>query len=83
MACNEGDKLKDEVLDRIEEYLAAERAQYLSSSFEEESSRLRAEMAHAALTETRNRYWQHIKLHRCDTSAILAVEASVPHSIAV
>jgi hypothetical protein len=83
MACSEGDKLKDEVLDRIEEYLAAERAQYLSSSFEEESSRLRAEMAHAALTETRSRYWQHIKMHRCDTSAILSVETRTPDTIAV
>jgi hypothetical protein len=83
MACSEGERLKDEVLNRIEEYLAAEHAQYLSSSFEEESSRMRAEMAHASLTESRSRYWQHIKMHRCDSSAILPVETVPPDSIAV
>jgi hypothetical protein len=83
MACIEGDKLKNEVLDKIEEYLNAEQAQYTSSNFDEEASRFRAELAHASLAETRRRYWQHIRLHKCDTAAIMSVEPTTLNSIAV
>jgi len=83
MKCMEGDILKNEVLDKIEEYLKAEQAQYTSSNFDEESSRMRAEMAHTSLAEARRRYWQHVRLHKCDTAAILSVEPSVLNSIAV
>lgn len=83
MGCIEGDKLKNEVLDRIEEYLSAEQAQYTCSSFEEDLTRARAERAHALLTDSRRRYWQHLKMHHCDTAAILAVEPSTLNAIAV
>lgn len=83
MGCIEGDNLKNEVLDKIEEYLAAEQAQYTCSSFEEESTRARAERAHASLTDARRRYWQHLKMHRCDAAAILSVEPSTLNAIAV
>jgi hypothetical protein len=83
MGCIEGETLKNEVLDRIEEYLAAEQAQYTCSSFEEESTRARAERAHALLTDTRRRYWQHLKMHHCDSAAIHSVEASTLNAIAV
>ena len=83
MNCSEGDKLKNEVLDKIEEYLAAEQAQYTCDSFEEESTRMRAEVAHARLAEPRGRYWQHIKLHHCDPAAILSAEPTVLDAVAV
>ena len=83
MKCTEGDILKIEVLDRIEDYLTAEQAQYSSSNFDEESSRIRAEMAHASLAEARRRYWHHVRLHKCDTAAILSVEPSLLNAIAV
>jgi hypothetical protein len=83
MECMEGSKLKEVALDKIEDYLSAEHAQYTCSNFEEEDTRLKAEMAHAALAEARRRYWQHIKMHNCDTAAILAVEPGTLDSIAV
>jgi len=83
MACMEGDSLKHEVLDKIEEYLHAEQAQYTCSNFEEEFSRLRAELAHAALTDARHRYWQHLKMHYCDTAAILSAQPSTLGAVAV
>ena len=83
MACNEGNKLKNDVLDKIEEYLAAEQAQYTCDTFDEESARLRAETAHARLAETRGRYWQHIKLHHCDPAAILSAEPQALETMAV
>ena len=75
--------VKNDVLDKIEQYLAAEQAQYTCDAFEEESARLKAEMAHASLAESRRRYWEHIKLHRCDTAAILAAAPATLDSIAV
>lgn len=83
MACIEGDRLKNEVLDKIEEYLVAEQAQYSSTSFDEPTFRMRAELAHASLAETRRRYWEHLRLHGCDTAAIVAVEPGTITSIAV
>ena len=83
MACIEGDTLKHEVLDKIEEYLNAEHAQFTCSSFEEEFLRLRAEIAHAELSDARHRYWQHLKLHSCDTAAILAAQPSSYNEVAV
>lgn len=83
MACMEGEKLKNEVLDRIEDYLNAEQAQFTASYFDEEDSRLRAEMAHASLADSRRRYWQHLKLHRCDSGAILSVEPATLNAVAV
>ncbi len=77
MACNEGNTLKHEVLDRIEDYLAAEQAQVQSVRFDEEFSRQRTEMAHASLADARRRYWDHIRYHRCDTAAIVALESPV------
>ncbi|HEY3927566.1 MAG TPA: hypothetical protein VGL89_04255 [Candidatus Koribacter sp.] len=83
MTCIEGDKLKDEVLGRIEEYLAAEQAQNSALSFDEEFTRQRTEMAHCTLTEARRRYWNHIKYHRCDTAAIISLESVPVSAIAV
>ncbi|WP_148210004.1 hypothetical protein [Candidatus Korobacter versatilis] len=83
MACMEGDTLKHEVLDKIEEYLNAEQAQYTCSNFDDEFSRLRAEAAHTALTDARRRYWQHLKMHHCDTAAILAAQPSTLAGVAV
>ena len=83
MACMEGDLLKHEVLDKIEEYLHAEQAQYTCSSFDEDFTRIKAEMAHAALTDARRRYWQHLKMHHCDTAAILAAQPSTIAAVAV
>ncbi len=80
MPCVEGNTLKHEVLDKIEEYLYAENAQYTCSSFEEEFSRIKAEVAHAELTDARRRYWHHLKMHHCDTAAILAAQ---PDTVAV
>ncbi len=83
MACTEGDTLKREVLDRVEDYLAAEQAQSASSSFDEEFSRTRTERAHALVFEARRRYFQHLKAHHCDTDAVHAVEPSRLNAIAV
>jgi hypothetical protein len=83
MGCIEGENLKNEVLDRIEEYLAAEQAQYTCSSFEEELTRARTERAHALLADARRRYWKHLKMHHCDAAAILSVEPSTLNAIAV
>lgn len=83
MSCTEGDNLKSAVLDKIEEYLAAEKAQFDSSDFDEEALRARAELAHASLAETRQRYWEHIKQHGCDPSAVLSVDPGPIDSIAV
>lgn len=83
MICNEGDILKNDVLDKIEQYLAAEQAQYTCDAFEEDAARLKAEMAHASLAESRRHYWEHIKLHRCDAAAILAAAPATLDSIAV
>jgi hypothetical protein len=83
MACSEGEILKNAVLDKIEEYLAAEKAQFDSSDFDEAFLRARAEAAHAVLAETRRRYWAHMKQHRCDPAAILAVSPGTLESIAV
>jgi hypothetical protein len=83
MSCTEGDVLKSEVLDKIEEYLAAEKAQFDSSNFDEEALRARAELAHVALSDTRRRYWEHIKQHGCDPAAILSVDPGTIDSIAV
>jgi hypothetical protein len=83
MACSEGDQLKNAVLDKIEDYLAAEQAQYTCDSFDEDSARTRAEVAHARLAESRNRYWQHIKMHHCDPAAVLVVEPAMPETVAV
>jgi hypothetical protein len=83
MSCTEGDALKSAVLDKIEEYLAAEKAQFDSSDFDEEALRARAEVAHASLAETRQRYWGHIKQHGCDPTAILSVDPGPIDSIAV
>ena len=69
MACIEGDKLKNEVLSRVEEYLAAEQALSSSSSFEEVFSRARTERAHALVFEARQRYFHHLKTHRCEVGA--------------
>ena len=66
MACTEGDKLKNEVLSRVEEYLAAEQALSSSSSFEAEFSRARTERAHALVFEARQRYFNHLKTHHCE-----------------
>ena len=83
MACMEGETLKHEVLDKIEEYLKAEQAQYTCSSFDEEFSRLKAEAAHAALADARRRYWQHLKMHHCDTAAILSAQPAALNAVAV
>ncbi len=83
MACMEGDILKNEVLDKIEEYLHAEQAQYTATTFDEEVSRMRAEIAHASLTDARRRYWQHLKMHKCDTAAILSAQPGSLDAIAV
>lgn len=83
MACIEGDKLKSEVLSKVEEYLAAEQALSTSTSFEEEFSRVRTERAHALVFEARQRYFQHLKAHHCDTDAIHTVEPSRLNAIAV
>ncbi len=83
MACMEGDILKNEVLDKIEEYLNAEQAQYTCSTFDEEFTRMKAEMAHKALSDARRRYWQHLKMHHCDTAAILAAPPSTLGEVAV
>ncbi len=83
MACMEGDTLKHEVLEKVEEYLAAEHAQYTCSNFDEELARMRAETAHAALADARRRYWQHLKMHRCDAAAIMSAQPSVLNAVAV
>jgi hypothetical protein len=83
MACTEGDTLKSEVLNKIEDYLQAEQAQNTGSAFDEEFSRMRAELAHRALTDARQRYLRHLKLHNCDTAAILAMEPHTFSAIAV
>lgn len=83
MACADAEILKNEVLDKIEEYLAAERAQSTSSSFDREASRHRAETAHATLAECRRRYWEHIKQHCCDPTSVLSSEPGSMNSIAV
>lgn len=83
MACCEGEILKNAVLDKIEEYLAAEKAQFDCSDFDEEFLRARAEAAHAILAETRRRYWAHMKQHRCDPAAILAANPGTLDAIAV
>lgn len=64
--CIEGDKLKHEVLSRVDEYLAAEQALSSSPMFEEEFSRARTERAHALVFEARQRYFHHLKTHHCD-----------------
>ncbi len=83
MACSEGDKLKSEVLSKVEEYLAAENAQSTSSSFEEEFSRARTERAHALVFEARRRYFQHLKAHHCDTEVIRQAGPGRVNAIAV
>ena len=83
MACSEGDTLKNEVLNKIDEYLAAEQAQFTCDAFDEDAARTRAEIAHAKLAETRDRYWQHVKLHRCDPAAVLAPPPAPLDAVAV
>ena len=83
MGCTEGEVLKNEVLDKIEDYLKAEQAQYTCSSFEEDTVRVKAEVAHDALSDARRRYWQHLKMHKCDTAAVLAAPSSTLNEIAV
>jgi hypothetical protein len=79
----EGDILKNAVLDKIEEYLAAEQAQFRSSQFDEETFRASAEVAHASLAEARRRYWEHVKLHKCDTATVLTMPPTDVNAIAV
>ena len=74
MACTEGNILKFAVIDKIEEYLRAEQVDSVACNFDAYCSRVLAEAAHCALTQARRRYWQHLKLHKCDTTPILAVE---------
>jgi hypothetical protein len=44
---------------------------------------MRAEIAHVRLSETRDRYWQHVKVHHCDPAAVLAAPPVHMDAVAV
>lgn len=66
MACIEGERLKSEVLTRIEEYLQAEETQRRSLERFGDTSLIVAEHAYESLSEARRRYWAHVKQHQCE-----------------
>ena len=83
MACIEGNNLKSEVLNRADEYVAAEQAQHLASGFDEEFSQARLERAHALLSEARRRYFLHLKAHQCENDPAQIVKPGMLNAIAV
>lgn len=66
MACIEGERLKSEVLAKIDEYLQAEEGQRRSQERFGDTSLIVAEHAYESLSEARRRYWAHVRQHHCE-----------------
>ncbi len=83
MACVEGERLKSEVLTKIEEYLQAEEAQQQSVERFGDSSLSTAESAYESLAEARRQYWEHIQQHQCEADSSLPPKTDTLTRVAV
>ncbi len=83
MPCLEGERLKSEVLSKVEEYLQAEEAQQQSLEQYGDVSLMMTEHAYEALSEARRRYWTHVKQHHCEAQSSLPAQVESSLRLAV